>query len=357
MGIRVAGMLLIFFLFLVLTWNFWRHIGEGDRRPSWWREFTGRVLLPTAVAGLVAYAVMLIFWPWAQQDPLRNPFIALREISQFGFPHLVLYRGQGVMATDLPPDYLFTYIAISLPELMLLLLATGAGWALVRAVHVIRKKEQLSDRYRGGLLLLAAILTPIFTTLVAGSTLYDGMRHFIFIVPPLACLAGMTFQTLLDWASSRRRWLETVLVALAALFLVYQGSIMIRLHPYEYIYYNQLVGGVTGAEDRFEADYWGTSVSESTRWLVNRLEKQGGLDHGPVAVFIGCAHEFSADYYFPDTLRWTLDESEAQYYIVSNRWVCPEQAPGEEIHRVERFGVPLSIVKQVQRLENPASTR
>ncbi|MGZ9222659.1 MAG: hypothetical protein ACXW4Q_11170, partial [Anaerolineales bacterium] len=37
----------------------------------------------------------------------------------------------------------------------------------------------------------------------------------------------------------------------------------VRLHPYEYVYYNQFIGGVKGAVDRFELDYWGTSYREA----------------------------------------------------------------------------------------------
>lgn len=370
MGIRVGGMLLITYLFLVLVWNFWRSSaggleGSGQTAKSWpWRELGRQVLLPGAIAGLIAYLVMLAFWPWAQQDPLRNPFIALGQFSQFDFPFRVLYRGQEVLATELPLDYLFTYMAITLPEILLILLAAGGVWAGVRAAQMIRKKELPSQRYVGGVLLLMAILIPILTALVGRSTLYDGMRHFIFIVPPLACLAGMTFQTILDWvarkgssgdrisprgSSAARPLREGILVVLVGIVLVYQAAVMIYLHPYEYIYYNRLVGGVSGASGKYEAEYWGTAVGESARWLVDHLAEQGELANGPVRVFIGCADEFSAYYYFPEQVEWTPHEAEADYYIISNRWECLEEVPGHEIQRVERFGVPLSIVTQVER--------
>ena len=35
-----------------------------------------------------------------------------------------------------------------------------------------------------------------------------------------------------------------------------------RLHPYEYAYYNSFAGGVGGAFRTFELDYWGTSYRE-----------------------------------------------------------------------------------------------
>jgi hypothetical protein len=35
------------------------------------------------------------------------------------------------------------------------------------------------------------------------------------------------------------------------------------LHPYEYTYYNSIVGGTSGAEGSFETDYWLTCYKEA----------------------------------------------------------------------------------------------
>ena len=43
-----------------------------------------------------------------------------------------------------------------------------------------------------------------------------------------------------------------------------------RLHPYEYVYYNQFMGGVDAAVDRFELEYWATSYREAAR-EANRM--------------------------------------------------------------------------------------
>jgi hypothetical protein len=44
----------------------------------------------------------------------------------------------------------------------------------------------------------------------------------------------------------------------------------VKLHPYEYIYYNQFAGGVSSVAHRFELDYWGTSYREAAQEL-NRI--------------------------------------------------------------------------------------
>jgi hypothetical protein len=41
------------------------------------------------------------------------------------------------------------------------------------------------------------------------------------------------------------------------------------MHPYEYIYYNEFVGGVRGADGRFETDYWCTAFREAMTYVNN----------------------------------------------------------------------------------------
>jgi hypothetical protein len=56
-----------------------------------------------------------------------------------------------------------------------------------------------------------------------------------------------------------RAWkpaLAVALIALGAIWGGYHVSVMVRLHPYQYIYYNVFTGGVRGASKRFTAiDY------------------------------------------------------------------------------------------------------
>ena len=50
---------------------------------------------------------------------------------------------------------------------------------------------------------------------------------------------------------------------------------MIELHPYQYAYFNRLVGGVRAAESRYMLDYWGLSFKQATDELLGVLEERG----------------------------------------------------------------------------------
>jgi hypothetical protein len=51
---------------------------------------------------------------------------------------------------------------------------------------------------------------------------------------------------------------------------------ILQLHPYEYVYYNELVGGLRGAEGNYELEYWRTSMTEATRQL-NEIAPEDSL--------------------------------------------------------------------------------
>ena len=42
---------------------------------------------------------------------------------------------------------------------------------------------------------------------------------------------------------------------------------LVRLHPFQYTYFNCLAGGVAGAAGKYETDYWLTSYKEAIEWI------------------------------------------------------------------------------------------
>jgi hypothetical protein len=49
---------------------------------------------------------------------------------------------------------------------------------------------------------------------------------------------------------------------------------MVRLHPYEYTYFNRLAGGVAGAHGRYMLDYWGLSFKQASQELAATLAER-----------------------------------------------------------------------------------
>src|SRR5437762_2784683 len=96
-------------------------LAVGSWDGGWADRASGlsRVLLPVVA---IAFAIMLVFWPWAQHDPIGNALGALASFSHETFPFNTLFDGRFVPASDLPWQYLPTHILLALPELILALL-------------------------------------------------------------------------------------------------------------------------------------------------------------------------------------------------------------------------------------------
>jgi hypothetical protein len=341
LGVRVGGLLLLCYLgLLLLLFSLWR--GGETRRlgVAIAAASTGlwRVLLPVTA---LAYPVMLLFWPWAQQSPLLNPPLALSYFSHEIYPFRTLFDGAYLPASDLPWSYLPTYIVLALPELVLALLAA----APLAAVAILARRGRTLERDATlrYFLLGFAIVFPVAYAVAIKAVLFDGMRHFIFVLPLIAALAA----TLADHALDRlaqfrwRRWAYATL----ALYGAWHVAVMARLHPDEYVYYNRLVGGVEGAAGRFKLDYWANSYAEDVGGLTAILRAEYGdeFDRHKFTVAV-CGPPISATGFFPPNFVYSGDHETAQFFIAFTKDDCDKSLPGKEVYRVERLGVVLSRV-------------
>src|SRR5262249_7711467 len=135
---------------------------------------------------LFAYPVMLVFWPWGQTDPIENPLRALAFFSHQNFPFSTLFAGRFVPASNLPWTYLPTHIALALPELILVLLACAPILGGVALATRISREQVLVY-----LILGVGIVFPVAFAIAIKAVLFDGMRHFIFVLPLAAVTSAV----------------------------------------------------------------------------------------------------------------------------------------------------------------------
>jgi Dolichyl-phosphate-mannose-protein mannosyltransferase len=220
------------------------------------------------VPGLVlAYCVMGLTWPWSVAAPL-NPLRATEYFSHFfEKPWKEMFDGVAILVPDMPRTYVPTLFALKEPEIVLLLGVGGTAGALIVAL-----RRDLPTSRRAGLLLIAlAALLPVALTVVARPAMYNGIRHFVFIMPPVAVLGGLAAVWL--W----QRLARFGRPALAAAAIVATAAVispiveMVRLHPYQYTHFNHLAGGVKAADDHYMLDYWGLAFKQAADELHAKL--------------------------------------------------------------------------------------
>jgi len=226
------------------------------------------VLLPGLILG---YLIMGLIWPWSIIEP-ANPFRALTYFSHFfEKPWKEMFDGALVSVPDMPWSYLPTLFALQLPELMLGLFLAGA---IVSVLSLSR--NALTARQKSIVLMLTVAATlPILIAIVKRPALYNGIRHFVFVIPPMALLGGLAFSWLLDWlkAEHRRSW-QPVTVTLFCFGLLLPLAEMIRLHPYQYTHFNYIAGTVREADTRFMLDYWGLALKQASDGLKDQLDER-----------------------------------------------------------------------------------
>ncbi|MFG0317197.1 MAG: ArnT family glycosyltransferase [Planctomycetota bacterium JB042] len=140
--------------------------------------------------------------------------------------------------------------------------------------------------------LAIGVAVPISRTLLPGAINFDGVRHYLEFLPPLAMLAGLGVARLREtvasaWTSARRA-AGPVLAALA----VAPGAFLIATTaPHEVCAFDASVGGLAGARAaglREADDYWGTSIPAALRF-VDRTAPPGAQVVVPVGPHLASA--------------------------------------------------------------------
>jgi hypothetical protein len=121
---------------------------------------------------------------------------------------------------------------------------------------------------------LAALL-PLAVTIAMRPAMYNGIRHFVFVLPPLAVLGGLAGAYVAEMSWRSFRFAPPVAAAVFIAGIALPVVEMVRLHPYEYTHFNWLAGGVKHARGRYMLDYWGLSFKQASQGLLAKLAERG----------------------------------------------------------------------------------
>lgn len=256
-------------------------------------------VVPLIPAVILAYLVMGLVWPWSVVSPL-NPFRAVEYFSNFfEKPWRELFDGQLIPVIDMPRSYVPTLFAVQVPELLLALGLCGTAGAIFAVVRNADRSADGAGRRAALFATVLAVILPVLVTVMTRPAMYNGIRHFVFVLPPFAALAGLAGAHI---AERLRRYGKVA--ASAGIVALIAGTAspivdMARLHPYEYTDYNHLAGGVSRARQNYMLDYWGLSLTQASRQLLADIaDRHERPPHGqwtiavcgphpPVAVALG----------------------------------------------------------------------
>jgi hypothetical protein len=270
MVVRIGGLLGIAYLAMILGLQ-WLVFVWRERRAEPALKLLAGLTVRGALVAAVAWTLMILPWPAAHRAPFTLPFEALSGFSQHHYQAPTLFRGEYVPSNPAPSDYLPGYFLAQLPDVLWLILAFGA---LMLAVYLARPSlRRTLYNWRGACiaLLLFAVLFPPSYAILRKATIYDGLRHFLFVLPPLCVLAGVAASNLLRWLFERSKPAAYAALVVLGLGMTAVVVEMVQLHPYQYVYFNPMSGGLQAAATRYETEYYAHSFKELGEKLADRL--------------------------------------------------------------------------------------
>lgn len=336
-SIRVGGLLMVayFGLFAIIYYIY--------RYKSLKGVFFKTLLWSLGIC-IAAYVLCVLTWPYALEGPVSNVYDAFTNMSKFQIAIKQVFEGKMQWSDNLPLYYSPKFMLMTIPIIVLLGFLLGLIF-----LHYNRKQ------WFHYMVVLFTALFPICWIVLDRSNVYGGWRHLLFTYPSIVVFAALGLNSLLSLI--RNRYAQYAVGLAYCLLCVNPISHYIRNHPYEYVYFNQLLGSTKNAYGQYEMDYYYHSLREAADW-VKQNAKKDSLTTGD-KIIVACWHIHPANYYFKnDTarfetafVRWAeRGNSDWDYAIVCTTGIEPgtiqngTYPPKNTVHEIKVDGVPIAIV-------------
>ncbi len=337
-SIRAGGLLMICYLFLFF-FLYYLNV-YFSRRKIDYSEVRTRFLLIICIS-LIAYVLSILLWPYALQNPIKNVFESYKVMAHYPLTFRQIFEGKVEWSDFMPWYYIPKSMAITIPVIVLTGLFLFFGFS--RTIFKQGKSLLFS-------LIVFTLFFPLLFVIYEKSNLYSSWRQFLFLYPPVVLLAATGFQ--LFFSKMERKFFFWSAAVLFAVLSFHPLRFMIKNHPYYYLYYNQIEGGLKGAFANYETDYYYVTQTEASDWLIDYLNKKNIT--GPLKV----KATYSVKWQFRkhpqiETSYFRYEErslSDWDYAIIVNRYISPFQLksnmwpPDNSIHIIYMEEVPVCAV-------------
>lgn len=342
LGLRVGGAFAVIYLILLVMWRVWLdHRQQGTPVFSRLLRMVG-VLLPAAV---LAFVFMAMCWPWSVIEA-DNLLEAAKSFSHFDFSMQTMANGVVYNISEVPRSYLFQYLLVKLPEAALLGLVAVFGLCLVRRT-VLTFADQQTRLVMHTLLL--GLIFPLVFVMDDRPALYNGVRHFTFLLPLLAILAAWSVAAV--WRAlaptHHQRLYQGLWSGIVVGLMLVTFADIVQWHPYEYARLNRLAGDPVRAQFKWEGDYWSSALREASQQLMAMP-----LPARKEPYWVGaCVDTPQIEPYLDKRFSITRKWEEADFYLSTTNMHCHEVMKGKVVGGVQREGMWLAVVKDRRMLQ------
>jgi len=313
-----------------------------------------KLLIDIGRAFIIFYFLLIMFWIDTHPNIFVLPFNFFLEFT-FGDA----YRGinanlvneQYFLYNETPKSYLFINLIYKSPEYFLLTYVIFL--VIFLKSNIFFNKEFYLFNYKL-LLVTSMIIFPFLMVFFLHFSLYDGIRHVLWMLPYFCIIPGLTIYYLIKNIKFIKARLTLSILSLLIIYFLYNFFL---ITPYQYTYLNILNGKIENRYNKFENDYWGTSIKE--------LMKKVNLNKKRTITFATCGiNQSGAKYYLKKRgyLNFRFGNAkDSNYIIMTNRVTldkegiyksenlinCFDKFKGEDSFKVTRNGMLLSVVRKI----------
>lgn len=266
-------------IYVPIVWVLWRFLsGISDKK---------KVIVDTIFVVLIGLTVMFVVWPYVWFDPMRRIMEVISYFTTVGQGYSVYWYGHIYTVGERSTLWWYPWMSVltMTPPILLLLGITGV-------IRIFWKRDVKN------MLLVVWFLVPMARTILPYAAFYDGLRHFMEVIPALALLCGVGIE-----AVGRRAY-----PMLLGGIVGYLVLINYMYFPYSTGYLNIFAENPNMNADR---DIEGLSVKEGIDWLHKT--------YGDVTVWIPIAEHNGWVYIREGRDQIVRNQSMGNFVIVVNK--------------------------------------
>ncbi|MDM7958583.1 MAG: hypothetical protein QUV04_02350 [Synechococcus sp. WH 8007] len=220
-----------------------------------------------------SFLFSLLLTPSSWLEPLRFLKSAISLFRNHDWPGGMWWLGTFMSKSQDPANwntalYLARWIGSTTPIWLFVLLA-------ISLIRLAQHYDALLRWKPWSPLFLQAGFYPLLA-ITQGSNVYDGVRHFLFVMPAIAVMAMPGLNWLLNNSRnsrhSTREELKKTLRAATLLLILLTWLDLITLSPYTSSYFSEPFRFWT-ADNKTSLDYWSISAPEATERAIGRANQ------------------------------------------------------------------------------------
>lgn len=249
----------LFMPFIILPYLFFRY--KSNLSFKHLKKIPHKYIFILLISPLLVWGLLYSTWPFLW----HNSFSHFMEILKY-------YKGIGTDTAHVNGYYIkggfnlfaIYWIVTTTPPLVLLL-------ALIGLIYAFKK----TDKYYTSLLWLLWFIVPVIRVTMPNTSIYGGIRQIMEFIPGMALLSGLGAKVAVDKISKIINTAKIYPITLLILLFATQIIFLTKIHPNENVYFNSLVGGLSGATQKgipYAGNSFGNAYKPAVEWINKHVE-------------------------------------------------------------------------------------